>query len=96
MILQGAIMGEAETLFKLKKENTPMLKAMKKGQKKMSFWDGRVRDPFQWDSQGGLCTEAGPFEVGLEGKMGFWFVVMGEASSGDGLTQMGRWAGKWG
>lgn len=37
MILQGAIMGEAETLFKLKKENTPMLKAMKKGQKKMSF-----------------------------------------------------------
>lgn len=36
----------------------------------MSLRASKVRGPFQLDDQGRLCTEAAPFEVGLEGKVG--------------------------
>ena len=53
----------------------------------------RVRDHFQLDNQGRLCTEAAPFEVVLGEKVSCQFAVLGDASScRDGPTQTGRWA----
>lgn len=88
-------MGESAALFGKKNRKSRNAKNHGRGAEQMSLSVSKVRVPSQLDNQGRLCMEAAPFEVGLEGKVRFRFVVMGDASSSrDGPSQAGRWAKK--